>query len=250
MRGEINRRDFMKQAALSTAGASLAASGLPGGRSVAASDKIRVAVVGTGLEGSSVMAEFLKQPDVDVAAVCDVYKPHLERAVKATAGKAKGSIDFRQILDRQDIDAVLVATPDHWHALQTVLACQSGKDVYTEKPIATTIEEGRRMVEAARKYNRVVQVGTQWHSSAHFQKGVQLVQGGLIGKVTWVRTWNYLNMSPRVLAALTTARLPPIWTGKCGSAQRPKRLSTGIASGARNTCGQRSATSGTTLAVG
>jgi predicted dehydrogenase len=78
-----------------------------------------------------------------------------------------------------------------------VLACQSGKDVYTEKPIATTIEEGRRMVEAARKYARVVQVGTQWRSSAHFQKGVQLVQDGLIGKVTWVRTWNYLNLFPQ-----------------------------------------------------
>jgi predicted dehydrogenase len=197
MSKEINRRDFMKRAALSTAGAGLAASGLGSARAVGASDKVRVAVIGTGLEGSSVMSEFLKQPDVELAAVCDVYRPHLDRAVKATDSKAKGYSDFREVLDRKDIDAVLIATPDHWHALQMVLACQSGKDVYTEKPIATTIEEGRRMVEAARKYARVVQVGTQWRSSAHFQKGVQLVQDGLIGKVTWVRTWNYLNLFPQ-----------------------------------------------------
>jgi predicted dehydrogenase len=197
MDGGIDRRVFMKRAALSAAGAGLTASAMGARRAVGASDKIQVAVFGTGLEGSSVMAEFLKQPDVDLVAVCDVYRPYLERALKTTEGKAKGYADFREVLDRKDIDAVLIATPDHWHALQAVLACQSGKDVYTEKPIATTIEEGKRMVEAARKYNRVVQVGTQWHSSAHFQKGVQVVQDGLIGTVDWVRTWNYLNMYPQ-----------------------------------------------------
>jgi predicted dehydrogenase len=197
MSDEINRRDFMKRAALSSAGAGLAVTGVGAARVVGASDKIRVGVIGIGLEGGSVMAEFLQQPDVEIVAVCDVYQPNLDKALKATEGKAKGYRDFREVLDRKDIDAVLIATPDHWHALQMVLACQSGKDVYTEKPIAKSINEGKRMVEAARKYNRVVQVGTQWRSSAHYQKGVQLVQDGMIGKVTYARTWNYLNLFPQ-----------------------------------------------------
>lgn len=196
MSDEINRRDFMKLAAISTAGAGLAISGVGVTRAVAANDKIQVGVIGVGLQGSADMAEFLKQPDVEVAAVCDVYQPNLDKALKATNGKARGYKDFREVLDRKDIDAVVIATPDHWHALLMVLTCQSGKDVYTEKPIANSIEEGKRMVEAARKYNRVVQVGTQWHSSAHFQRGVQLIQDGLIGKVSYVRTWNYLNLFP------------------------------------------------------
>jgi predicted dehydrogenase len=195
MSAEINRRNFIKQAALSTAGAGLVASTL-GAIPVSASDKVRVAVIGAGLQGSSLMNEFLKLPDVQLAAVCDLYQPHLDRALKTTQGKADGYKDFRQVLDRKDIDAVVIATPDHWHAMQLVLACQSGKDVYIEKPISKTIGEGRCMVEAARRYDRVVQVGTQWNSSAHFQKGVELIQGGLTGKVTFVRMWNYLNFAP------------------------------------------------------
>jgi len=196
MSEEINRRDFMKQAALSTASAGLAVSVVGAARAVGANDKIRVGVIGTGGEGRSVMAEFLKQPDAEVVAVCDVYRPNLEKALGDTGGKARDYKDFREVLDRKDIDAVLIATPDHWHALIMVLACQSGKDVYVEKPVANSIECGKRMVEVARKYNRVVQVGTQWRSSVHFQKGVLLVQQGLIGKVSFVRTWNYLNLCP------------------------------------------------------
>ena len=192
----MNRRNFIKAAARSTAGAGLAASALGVPRPVAASDKVRVGVIGTGGEGRNVMSDFLKQPDVDVVAVCDVYRPNLDQALKDTGGKAKDYKDFREVLDRKDIDAVLIASPDHWHALQTVLACQSGKDVYVEKPIANCIEECRRMVEAARKHNRVVQVGTEWRSNAHFQKGVELIHDGLIGKVSFVRTWNYLNLFP------------------------------------------------------
>ena len=196
MNDGINRRDFMKRAAITTAGAGLAISAAGGTRALAASDRIRVGVIGPGLQGSADMAEFLKQPDVDIVAVCDVYQPNLDKALKATNGKAKGYKDFRQVLDRKDIDAVLVAAPDHWHALIAVMACQAGKDVYTEKPASKSIEEGKRMVEAARKYNRVVQVGTQWSSSPHFQKGVKLIQDGKIGKVSYVRSWNYLNLSP------------------------------------------------------
>ena len=91
---------------------------------------------------------------------------------------------------------MLVATPDHWHAAITVLACQAGKDVYVEKPLAHTIREGRKMVEAARRYNRVVQTGTQHRSAPHFRQAAEIVQSGQIGPVHFVRVWNYLNMSP------------------------------------------------------
>src|SRR3989449_1539951 len=163
MTEEITRRDFMKRAAVSTATAGLAIRGLSA-KGVGANDKIVVGVIGTGRMGLSNLEDLAKQPDVEIAAVCDVYRPNLEKGLKATDGKAKTYKDFREVLDRKDINVAIVATPDHWHALHTILACQAGKDVYVEKPISTTLEEGRRMVEAARKYNHVVQVGTQQRS--------------------------------------------------------------------------------------
>ena len=161
-----------------------------------ASDKLGVGVIGMGRMGRYNLEDFAKQPDVEIAVVCDVFAPNLEAGLKASDGKAATCKDFRQILDRKDIDAVIVATPDHWHALMAVEACKAGKDVYVEKPISTTVEEGRRMVEAARKYNRVVQVGTQQRSGIHFQKAVAAVEQGMIGKVSFVRTWNYDNNYP------------------------------------------------------
>lgn len=197
MSHEITRRDFIRRAAVTTAGTGLAFSGLaPVGNAFAASDKVVVGVIGTGRMGIENLEDFVKQPDVEIAAMCDVYAPNLNTGLKASGSTAKSCKDFREILDRKDINAVIVATPDHWHALMTVEACKAGKDVYVEKPISTTIEEGRRMVEAARKYNRVVQVGTQQRSGIHFQKAVHAVQQGMIGKVSFVRTWNYDNSYP------------------------------------------------------
>ena len=105
--------------------------------------------------------------------------------------KAKGITDFREVLQDKSIDAVNISTPDHWHAYMTVEACKNGKDVYVEKPICVAIDEGRKMVQAARKYDRVVQVGTWQRSGVHFQKAVEIVSSGKLGKVTFVRTWNY-----------------------------------------------------------
>ncbi len=195
MTDEINRRDFMKRAAITSAGATLAMSAVAG-KKASASDKVIVGVIGTGRMGQDNLQDFARQPDVEIAAVSDVYQPDLDKGLKATDGKAKPYKEFREILDRKDIDVVVVATPDHWHALPTVLACQAGKDVYVEKPISTTIEEGKRMVEAARKHGRVIQVGTQQRSGLHFQKAIQLVQEGFIGKISFVRTWNYSNECP------------------------------------------------------
>jgi predicted dehydrogenase len=195
MSDQINRRDFMKWAAAGGAGLSLAMSGPSTGTVMGANDRIRLGLIGCGRQGRDNMQNFKRQ-GVDIAAVCDVYEPNLRKGLQAAGGNAKTLKDFRQVLDDKEIDVVIVAAPDHWHPLPTVMACQAGKDVYVEKPICVAVEEGKKMVEAARKYKRVVQVGLWQRSNVHFQKAVQLVQDGLIGKVTYVRTWNYSNIYP------------------------------------------------------
>ena len=122
--------------------------------------------------------------------------PISDRGLAAAGGKAKTFKDFRQVLDEKEIDVVLIATPDHWHPLPTVEACKAGKDVYVEKPMCVAVEEGQKMVAAARTYKRVVQVGLWQRSNLHFQKAVEIVQSGALGKVSFVRTWNYNNMFP------------------------------------------------------
>ena len=195
MTDQINRRDFIRRAAVSSAGLSLAISGASTGKVLGANDRIRLGLIGCGRQGRDDMEYFIHQ-GVEAAAVCDVYEPNLQKGLEAAGGKAKALKDFRQILDDKDIDLVIVGTPDHWHPLPTVMACQAGKDVYVEKPICVAVEEGKKMVEAARRNRRVVQVGLWQRSNAHFQKAVELVQDGLIGKVTYVRTWNYSNIYP------------------------------------------------------
>jgi predicted dehydrogenase len=174
-----------------------------------ANDRVRIAVIGTGRQGVHDLREHMKLDDVDVVAVCDVFAANLARGAEA-APKAEQVTDFRRILDRKDVDAVVLGTPDHWHPLMTVMACQAGKDVYVEKPTSVAIAEGRAMVEAARKYQRVVQVGTQQRSAAHFRKAVDLVRGGFLGTVSFVRCWNAGNTFP---AGLGVAADGPVPTG-------------------------------------
>lgn len=143
------------------------------------------------------------QPGCQIVALCDVYKPRYEEVVKnvetiysteKTSFKPPtGYQDFRHVLDRDDVDAVFLPVPDHWHALMTIMACQAGKDVYVEKPVSTTVEEGRKMVEAARRYGRVVQVGTQQRSMPVFHEAMKIVQGGVLGRVTTATAWINTN---------------------------------------------------------
>jgi predicted dehydrogenase len=210
MTEKIDRRQFIKSTAAGALGAGLA-------RALGANDRVVVGFIGMGRMGQSNLKDFLKQADVEVAAICDVYAPNLDKASAMTPGADKYK-DFRRLIDRKDIDVVVISTPDHWHAIPTLLACQAGKDVYVEKPLSHTIEEGRRMVEASRRYKRVVQVGTQQRSGKHFQKAVELVRSGNIGKVSFVRTWNFGNQYPNGIGNPPDGDPPPeldwdMWLG-------------------------------------
>jgi predicted dehydrogenase len=182
-----NRRTFI--------GAGAAGLSLVLGRSgrAAPSERVRVAVIGLRNRGYDHAKLFAADPHAEVVAVCDVDDAMFAKpveAVKAASGKSpRVEKDFRRLLEDKTIDAVTIATPDHWHALLTVLACQAGKDVYVEKPASHNVVEGRRMVEAARKYDRVVQLGTQRRSTPHVQEAIEHVRAGSLGKVSMARAW-------------------------------------------------------------
>lgn len=166
------------------------------GRVIGANDRIQLGFIGIGLIGVRHLEDFKKMPDVDIAAVCDVYEPRVQAGIAASGGKAKGYRDFRRLLEDKRIQAVVVSTPDHWHALNTILACAAGKDVYVEKPLTTFVAEGRWMTTAARRYKRVVQVGTQQRSGKHFQAAVDLIRSGYLGKVHSIRATSFRNIMP------------------------------------------------------
>jgi predicted dehydrogenase len=154
-----------------------------------ANDRIVIGNIGVGGMGINHVAS-------DSAAICDVDDGHMANAAKrVTQGTPLLTKDFRRILDRKDIDAVMIATPDHWHAVMTVMACQAGKHVYCEKPTSRTIEEGRAMVNAARYYDRTVQIGAQGRSTPSGRSIANYVLNGMIGKVSRVDVWHVLNFS-------------------------------------------------------
>jgi predicted dehydrogenase len=199
---QLSRREFLGKSALTLSAATLARSTqlsnrlfAQGTTTVPPSDRIRIALIGSGGMGVGDLATFLLSPEVECTVICDVDDARLSKGVKLVEdkrGKPPETVkDFRRVVERKDVDVVLVATPDHWHALPTVFACQAGKDVYVEKPLATSISEGRAMLEATRRHNRVVQMGTQWRSGAHFREAVEFVQSGKLGKIRLVRCWAY-----------------------------------------------------------
>jgi predicted dehydrogenase len=183
------RRNFVK-----TSGIALTA--LSASRVLGANDRLNIGLIGCGGRGRYVARLMREAPNVAYTAVADVYKTNGEIAREWAGADAKFFQDFRKLLDLKDVDAVHVATPDHWHAAISNLACEAGKDVYVEKPTSLTVREGRVMVDAARKYNRIVQVGTQHRSAPHFMKIAEMVKRGDIGKVNFVRVWNYANHTP------------------------------------------------------
>jgi predicted dehydrogenase len=193
---KLSRRDFMKSSMAFGAGLAMAG---PASRVRGANNDIRIATIGTGGQGSYHTRIFSEIPGVRYVAICDVDKAHAEGRVKFFADKGlkvDAYDDVRRLLDRKDIDAITSATPNHWHALVTVWACQAGKDVYIEKPASHEIWEGRKMVEAARKYDRIVQIGTQKRSSEAHPAAFKWINQGNIGKIKWVRGFCYKPRGP------------------------------------------------------
>lgn len=232
-----SRRKFLSTGLSLAAGAGLTGL-IPAGlglqscsRRPGANSRIRVALIGCRNMGYTNACAFLEQPDVDLVAFCDIDKTIRENRIgdikkyayekNLTIPKPDEYEDFRDVLNRKDIDAVIIATPDHWHALITIMACQAGKDVYVEKPAANSIFEADQMVNAARRYERVVQVGQWQRSGLHWQEMVDYIQSGKLGKISRVNVWRYGgNSVPKLPDAPVPAGVNyDLWLGP--APQRP-----------------------------
>ncbi len=165
-------------------------------RVLGANERVGIGFIGFGLIGKRHVLDFREQPGAAMVAVAEVHKGRLDEAAETMGGSARKYGDFRGLLDDRDVDAVVVSTPDHWHALLTLMACASGKDVYVEKPLSLFVREGRWMADTARRLKRVVQVGTQQRSGPHYQKARDLIQKGHIGNVVSVRASSARNIMP------------------------------------------------------
>ncbi len=195
--GTLSRRSLLRRGAHLAAGAAAApyvitSTALGGEGKPAASNRLVLGFIGVGGMGTGHLKSFLERGDVEIVAVADVFEPHRERALELIGEKrslgATGYNDYRELLARRDVDAVVIATPDHWHALTAIHACEAGKDVYCEKPLSLTIREARWMVEAARGNGTVFQVGSQQRSSPqYFRQACEVVRSGRIGRLQRMR---------------------------------------------------------------
>ncbi|HPT28194.1 MAG TPA: Gfo/Idh/MocA family oxidoreductase [Bryobacteraceae bacterium] len=183
----ISRRDLASGAGLTA---------LSYSRILGANDRVRMGYIGLGNRGAQVHDAFLEFGDAETVAICDLRQDYLDFAAKKSRGTPKQYPDYRTLIEDKNIDAVVIATPDHWHALMMIDACNAGKDVYVEKPLSLTVFEGRRMVEAAERTRRVVQVGTQRRSSKMTADAVDYVRSGALGQVTVARCYDIQNEWP------------------------------------------------------
>ena len=200
----ITRRQFGK-----TATTAWMATALGARRVAGANDRVRVGFIGVGNRGDQVLDAFLAQDDAEIVAICDIYQPYVDFAAAKAGGRPATYTDYRRLLDLRDLDAVVINTPDHWHALQTIHACEAGKDVYVEKPLSLVVQEGRAMVEAARRHARVVQVGIHRRSSAFVKEAAALVRDGAIGRVSVARSFHVQNEWPKGIGSPPDGAPPP-----------------------------------------
>src|SRR5215475_13393842 len=189
----ITRRQLARGAALATA--------LSYSRILGANDRVGMGYIGLGNRGDQVHDAFLEHGDAQTVAVCDLRDDYLDFAVKKSRATPPRFKDYKKLLEDKSVDAVVIATPDHWHALMFIDACNAGKDVYVEKPLSLTVVEGRRMVETAERTKRVVQVGTNRRSWRTMREAAEFVQGGGIGHVTAARCFHVKNEWPVGLGA-------------------------------------------------
>lgn len=191
LKPKTNRRNFLKTTGMGIMGFPLIMNGFSG---VAPSDKIRVAHIGTGNMGGAHIRWFSAFTDAETVALCDVDELRLANARKllvANNSSANPDLysDFRRIIERKDIDVITCATPDHWHALVAIMAFQSGKDVYGEKPLSFSAKEGKVMLQSLKKYDRIFQLGTQIHAGDNYHRVAEIIQSGALGKIHTVRLW-------------------------------------------------------------
>ncbi|HET6898580.1 MAG TPA: Gfo/Idh/MocA family oxidoreductase [Vicinamibacteria bacterium] len=182
-----------------------------------ASDRIRIGVIGTGGRARGLMRNLKDLPGQQIVAVSDVYEPRMLEAAEIPATKAATLADYRRILDDKEIDAVLIGAPDHWHKTMTLEALAAGKDVYVEKPVSHSLEEGEEMVKAVEASKQVVQTGTQQRSWDHWILGKQIVDSGKLGRVTYVDTYWYQLATMAPLPEVDTSKLDwKRWLGPAG----------------------------------
>jgi predicted dehydrogenase len=224
----LNRREFLGSSAINAAGMAAGVVGWAGvaGAGASPAERVRVGVIGVRNQGKTLATSLAALPDVEVAALCDVDEsllPIAGRGVEAICGKLpRFERDFRRLLDDPQLDAVVIATPDHWHAAMTILACQAGKDVYVEKPASHSLHEGAAMLAAARDSARVVQTGLQQRSGSHFQSAVEYVRSGKLGVVPLAKAWTIhqrKSIGRRNDAAVPAEVDYDLWLGP--AAQRP-----------------------------
>lgn len=190
--GHVTRRDFAKAVAGAGIGSALGRM-----RVLGANERVRLGFIGLGNRGDQVLDAFLVHRDAEVVAVCDIYQPYVDFAAQKAGNSPKQFHGYRKLLELKEVDAVVICTPDHWHALQTIHACEAGKDVYVEKPLSLCVMEGRKMVEAARKYGRVTQVGIHRRAAPFCREVAELIRSEVLGKITAVRCFHIQNEWPK-----------------------------------------------------
>jgi predicted dehydrogenase len=204
MHMNFTRRNFTRT--LAVASASVA---LKPWRSLGANDRVRVGFIGLGNRGDQVLDAFLRHADAEVAAICDLNESYLDFAAKKIGNAPKRFNDYRALLAQKDLDAVVINTPDHWHALMTIHACEAGKDVYVEKPLSLCVREGRKMADAVKRYQRVCQVGIHRRSSPVCREAAEIVRSGALGKITVARAFHIQNEWPRGIDNPPDSEPPP-----------------------------------------
>lgn len=221
---EVSRREFLEKVATLTV-AGMAAPSLVAAQTQPAAppgpnSKIHLGIIGCGGMGMANLNACASQPDVVVTAACDVWKPRLDRVCQQFKDTCKGYRDYREMLRQPDLDAVIIATPPHWHALMAIAACEAGKDLYLQKPMTLHLGESLAIRNAVRRHNRISQIGTQIHASENYRRVVEWVRSGNLGDIGTVRTFNVMNQAPEGVGrvAAPTAPADIDWDLWCGPA--------------------------------
>lgn len=190
MAAKTTRRTFLGTTAPATLGIGLLAAGVKSATALGANDRVRVGFIGCGGRGGYLSERFMGAPNTEIVAVCDVNKSRMAWLAEKVGGKAATYHDYRKLLEDKSIDVIIVATNGHWHVLPAIDGCAAGKHVYIEKPIGTSIGEGRAAINAARRHKRIIQVGCQQHSWDHYIEAVRIIRSGELGEISHVHAWD------------------------------------------------------------